>query len=172
MTEQRTDITNTRRAQGVDVWTSNGAQSSYFGLPFTATTVDIWFALDVTALYTAAALYQFTLNPSAQTVSPRYYVELYDNASVKIAAITSYDDVVFDGVDVENLTAGFHTGLVTVHAHFDGTARTITTELGWPGERYSLTAPAPAFTGTTELRFRVDGIASALHYFAVVETGP
>ncbi|MBA3453633.1 MAG: hypothetical protein H0T42_11125 [Deltaproteobacteria bacterium] len=45
-------------------------------------------------------------------------------------------------------------------------------DFGWSGERYVLTAPTPSYTGATALRLRVDGVASALHYVAVVTTAP
>lgn len=82
------------------------------------------------------------------------------------------DDVTFNAVAIEAHATTFHTGLITVHARFDGATRTYTTDMGWPGERYRLTGPTPNFTGVTELRFRVEGFASALRYFAVVTTAP
>lgn len=172
MTEPRPELTNVRWAQGTDVWTSESTISSSFTLPFVATAIDVWFALDVTARQPGAQAYQFTLNPSAQTVSPRYYVELFENTNGAIAAITGYDDVVFTTVDSDRLATTLHTGLVTVHARFDGRTKRYTADVGWPTERYQLSGATPVYSGSDQLRFRVEGIASALHYFAVVTTGP
>lgn len=172
MTEPHPQLMNTRWAQGNDVWTSQSSTSAFFALPLVAPTIDVWFALDVTAREPGAPVYQFTLNPNAQTVSPRYYVELYENTNGSIAAITRYDDVNFSPVDSIDLATNFHTGLVTVHARFDGVARVYTADVGWPTERYQLTGPTPSFGGSNEVRLRVEGIASSLHYFAVVTSGP
>lgn len=172
MTEPRPEVANTRWAQGDDVWTSDSTIPSYFGMPFSATTVDIWLALDVTALGSGAPYYQFTLNLSDETVSPRYYAEFYDTSSSAVAAITSFDDVTFLAVDSKNLPNGFHTGLITVHVQFDGVAKTSSADMGWATERYQVTGPIPAFSASNALRFRVEGISSALRYFAVVTTAP
>lgn len=172
MTEPRTELMTTRWAQGNDVWTSESSISSSFSLPLVATTTDVWFALDVTAREPGAPVYQFTLNPNAQTVSPRYYVELYENTVGAVAAITRYDDVTFSPVDTSRLATTFHTGLVTVHARFDGAAHHYTADVGWPMEQYQLSGATPTFTGSDLLRLRVEGIASSLHYLAVVTTGP
>ena len=75
-------------------------------------------------------------------------------------------------MQIASLAGNFHTGLLTVHAQFNGTAHTVSADVGWPAEPYRLDAVVPAFVGGDELRLRIDGLRSELLYFAVVTSGP
>jgi hypothetical protein len=104
---------------------------------------------------------------------PFYFAELNDNAMLTqhYLGITSYDATNgYQSIDQMDVPGGLHTGPGLLRLDANATARTWSVQAGWLGELYTASGSTAAYTGSTTIRFVINGLDVDLQSVTIVET--
>jgi thrombospondin type 3 repeat protein len=129
---------------------------------------DIWLGLDV--VRSTGAPRQLAVDLIDPGVRPYYYADVYDAGNNPTAGVSHYDGSNFMSLQNAKLANGIHAGTLTYHVTVRASSAQLTTDIGWPGEPYTISAGTPGAKPTSQFVFTTQQLEFSIRYIAVIAT--